>query len=56
MAALFRHPPIARLDELRLIERAAGMVYPLPALARFALADADIRESREVPAATNTLL
>ena len=47
---------IARLDELRLIERAAGMVYPLPALARFALADADIRESREVPAATNTLL
>ena len=47
---------IARLDELRLIERAADMVYPLPALARFALAEAEIRESRKVRAATDTLL
>lgn len=46
---------IERLEKLQLIERdAAGMVLPLPALARFALGEADIRtadESRGAPAA-----
>jgi uncharacterized protein (TIGR02678 family) len=38
---------IERLQKLQLIARSAGTVCPLPALARFALGDAEIRESCE---------
>lgn len=34
---------IQRRAKLRLVERRNGMVWPLPALARFALGDADLR-------------
>ena len=37
---------IEQLQKLQLIERSAGTVRPLPALARFALGDAQIREAR----------
>lgn len=40
-----------RLEKLRLAVRRAGAVHPLPALARFALGEAEIRETRNVPAA-----
>jgi uncharacterized protein (TIGR02678 family) len=41
---------IARLDKLRLITRGAGTIQPLPALARFALGEAEIRqETRDKP-------
>ncbi|BCH34328.1 hypothetical protein MesoLjLc_62580 [Mesorhizobium sp. L-8-10] len=46
---------IERLEKLRLAERKAGAVHPLPALARFALGDAEIRETRTVPAAVGGL-
>jgi uncharacterized protein (TIGR02678 family) len=35
---------LERLERLQLVERQAGFVHPLPALARFALGDADVRE------------
>jgi uncharacterized protein (TIGR02678 family) len=35
---------VDRLERLRLVERQAGFVHPLPALARFALGDAEVRE------------
>ncbi|MBB5047274.1 uncharacterized protein (TIGR02678 family) [Rhodopseudomonas rhenobacensis] len=38
---------IERLEKLHLIVRDADTVQPLPALARFALGDAEIRDSRE---------
>ena len=47
---------IARLGELRLIERAGDRVQPLPALARFALAETEIRETGKAHAATGSLL
>jgi len=34
-----------RLEKLHLIRRRDGVVYPLPALARFALGEADVREA-----------
>jgi uncharacterized protein (TIGR02678 family) len=37
---------IDRLEKLQLAARKAGAVHPLPALARFALGEAEIRESR----------
>ncbi|MFC3320360.1 TIGR02678 family protein [Mesorhizobium cantuariense] len=37
---------IDRLEKLRLAVRMAGFIQPLPALARFALGEAEIRESR----------
>jgi uncharacterized protein (TIGR02678 family) len=42
---------IERLEKLNLAVRKAGAVHPLPALARFALGEADIRETRDAPAA-----
>lgn len=36
---------LERLERLQLVERRAGLVYPLPALARFSLGDAHVRES-----------
>ena len=44
---------IAHLHELRLIERAADVVYPLPALARFALAETEIRRRGKARAAVS---
>lgn len=35
---------LERLEKLRLVERRAGFVHPRPALARFALGDAEIRD------------
>jgi uncharacterized protein (TIGR02678 family) len=35
---------VERLERLQLVERQAGFVHPLPALARFALGDAEVRE------------
>lgn len=35
---------VERLERLLLVERRAGFVHPLPALARFALGDAEVRE------------
>jgi uncharacterized protein (TIGR02678 family) len=35
---------VERLERLQLVERHAGFVHPLPALARFALGAADVRE------------
>ena len=47
---------IARLEKLQLAVRKAGAVHPLPALARFALGQAEIRETRNAPAqATGSL-
>jgi uncharacterized protein (TIGR02678 family) len=41
---------IARLKKLRLITRGAGTIQPLPALARFALGEAEIRqETQDTP-------
>lgn len=40
---------IERLEKLQLVVRNAGTVRPLPALARFALGEAEVRESREAP-------
>lgn len=36
---------VERLERLQLVERKAGFVHPLPALARFALGDAEVREA-----------
>jgi uncharacterized protein (TIGR02678 family) len=44
---------IDRLEKLQLIARDAGIVRPLPALARFALGEAEIREARETRVAPN---
>ncbi|MDX8535793.1 TIGR02678 family protein [Mesorhizobium sp. VK25A] len=41
---------IERLEKLQLALLKDGTVYPLPALARFALGEAQIRETRDVPA------
>lgn len=41
---------IDRLEKLQLAVRKAGAVHPLPALARFALGEAEIRETRNAPA------
>lgn len=38
---------VDRLERLQLVERRAGFVHPLPALARFALGDADVRAARQ---------
>ena len=38
---------LERLEKLQLIARTADIVRPLPALARFALGDAEIRDDRE---------
>jgi uncharacterized protein (TIGR02678 family) len=38
---------IERLDKLQLIVREADTLYPRPAIARFALGDAEVREFRE---------
>jgi len=35
---------VDRLERLQLVERRAGFIHPLPALARFALGDAEVRE------------
>lgn len=43
---------IDRLEKLQLAVRKAGAVHPLPALARFALGEAEIRETRNAPAQT----
>ncbi|PSJ65381.1 TIGR02678 family protein [Mesorhizobium ephedrae] len=42
---------VERLEKLQLAVLKDGTVYPLPALARFALGEAQIRETRTVPAA-----
>ncbi|GLS37901.1 hypothetical protein GCM10010869_34950 [Mesorhizobium tianshanense] len=42
---------IERLEKLQLAVREAGAVHPLPALARFALGEAEIRETRNAPTA-----
>ncbi|MDX8524162.1 TIGR02678 family protein [Mesorhizobium sp. MSK_1335] len=42
---------VERLEKLQLAVLKDGTVYPLPALARFALGDAEIRETRNVAAA-----
>ncbi|GLR45989.1 hypothetical protein GCM10007880_65070 [Mesorhizobium amorphae] len=48
---------IERLEKLQLAERRADTVYPLPALARFALGEAEIRATRDAPAqVTGSLL
>jgi uncharacterized protein (TIGR02678 family) len=41
---------IERLEKLQLLERILGMVRPRPALARFALGEAEIRDMRETRA------
>lgn len=41
---------IERLEKLQLAVRKAGAVLPMPALARFALGEAEIRETRNGPA------
>jgi uncharacterized protein (TIGR02678 family) len=49
---------IERLEQLQLIVRNADMVHPLPALARFALGEAEVREASETrgaPAAADAL-
>ncbi|MBX3567497.1 MAG: TIGR02678 family protein [Rhizobiaceae bacterium] len=47
---------IDRLEKLQLAVQKAGVVHPLPALARFALGEAQIRETRNAPApATGSL-
>ena len=47
---------IDRLEKLQLVVRKAGAVHPLPALARFALGEVEIRETRNAPAqATGSL-
>jgi len=47
---------IDRLEKLQLAVRKAGAVHSLPALARFALGEAEIRETRNAPAqATGSL-
>jgi uncharacterized protein (TIGR02678 family) len=38
-----------RLEKLQLIVRDAGMIEPMPALARFTLGEAEVREPREGP-------
>jgi uncharacterized protein (TIGR02678 family) len=40
---------IERLEKLQLAMRKAGAVYPLPALARFALGEAEVRGTRNAP-------
>jgi len=46
---------VERLERLQLATRRAGTVHPLPALARFALGDADIRETLAPSAAAGPL-
>ncbi|MER8753234.1 TIGR02678 family protein [Mesorhizobium sp. M1050] len=47
---------IDRLEKLQLVVRKGGAVHPLPALTRFALGEAEIRETRDAPAqATGSL-
>ncbi|KFC69066.1 hypothetical protein FG93_03691 [Bosea sp. LC85] len=41
---------IDRLEKLQLAVRKAGVVHPLPALARFAMGEAELRETRNAPA------
>jgi uncharacterized protein (TIGR02678 family) len=43
---------IERLEKLQLAVRKDGGVFPMPALARFALGEAEIRENRMAPART----
>ncbi len=45
---------IARLEKLQLLERTSGLVRPRPALARFALGEAEVRDMRESRAAAFT--
>lgn len=45
---------IVRLEKLQLVVRDAGQVQPLPALARFALGEADIRQAREAQRASRS--
>ena len=40
---------IERLEKLQLIVRDADMIQPMPALARFALGEAEVRETLEGP-------
>lgn len=42
---------IERLEKLQLAVRRAGSVHPLPAIARFALGEVEIRNTRNAPAA-----
>ena len=42
---------LTQLEKLRLIRRVGGAVHPLPALARFALGESDVRRRRPQPAA-----
>jgi uncharacterized protein (TIGR02678 family) len=44
---------IERLEKLQLLERASGMVRPRPALARFALGEAQVRDMRDARAAAS---
>jgi uncharacterized protein (TIGR02678 family) len=46
---------LERLAQLRLVERTAGQVRPLPALARYALGDADLRGTPAARAAQSDL-
>ena len=43
---------IERLEKLQLIGRDADMIHPLPALARFALGEAEMRDTRGAPPPT----
>jgi uncharacterized protein (TIGR02678 family) len=43
---------IERLEKLQLLERTSGLVRPRPALARFALGEAEVRDMRETRTAT----
>ena len=45
---------IERLEKLHLVVRAAGTVRPLPALARFAAGEAEVREARAAPVGADT--
>jgi uncharacterized protein (TIGR02678 family) len=45
---------IERLEKLQLVVRDAGTVHPLPALARFALGEAEVRGAHEVRGAPTT--
>jgi uncharacterized protein (TIGR02678 family) len=47
---------IERLEKLQLIVRNADTVHPLPALARFALGEAEVREAREMRSASTLTL
>lgn len=47
---------IERLEKLQLAVRRAGAVHPLPALARFALGEVEIRDTRNAPTAAAGLL